>query len=82
MPFGKARIVRSGTDITVVATSYLAYEAVHAADELAKSGISVEVVDPPGLRAKFPRWRRNKLSNISRLQCGGLRCPIALPPSR
>jgi acetoin:2,6-dichlorophenolindophenol oxidoreductase subunit beta len=44
-PFGKAAVVRQGKDITIVATSFMAYEAVHAADELAKNGIQAEVVD-------------------------------------
>jgi acetoin:2,6-dichlorophenolindophenol oxidoreductase subunit beta len=50
IPFGKARIVRKGTDLTVVATSYMAYEAVHAAEELARAGISIEIVDPRTIR--------------------------------
>lgn len=49
-PLGKAAVVRQGEDLTIVATSYMAYEAVHAADELAKSGISAEVVDLRSIR--------------------------------
>lgn len=45
VPFGKAAVVRSGKDVTIVAASYMSYEAVHAADELAKNDISAEVVD-------------------------------------
>lgn len=44
-PFGKAAVVRAGSDITIVATSFMSYEAAHAADELAKNGIHAEVVD-------------------------------------
>lgn len=47
---GKARVVRRGKDITIVATSYMAYEALHAANELAKHGIEAEVVDPRSIR--------------------------------
>jgi pyruvate dehydrogenase E1 component beta subunit len=43
-------VVREGKDITIVATSFMAYEALHAANELAKSGIDVEVVDPRFIR--------------------------------
>jgi pyruvate dehydrogenase E1 component beta subunit len=50
VPLGKANVVRQGTDITVVATSFMAYEAVHAADELIKDGISIEVVDLRSIR--------------------------------
>ena len=49
-PIGKASVVREGKDITIVATSFMAYEAVHAANELAKAGINVEVVDPRFIR--------------------------------
>ena len=46
IPFGKARTVREGSDVTVVAISSAVPEAVKAADELAEQGISVEVLDP------------------------------------
>jgi pyruvate/2-oxoglutarate/acetoin dehydrogenase E1 component len=50
VPFGKAAVVRQGKDITIVATSYMSYEALHAAEELEKSGISAEVVDLRSIR--------------------------------
>jgi pyruvate/2-oxoglutarate/acetoin dehydrogenase E1 component len=46
VPFGKARIHRRGTDVTVVAFAKMVYEALAAAEELAGDGISLEVVDP------------------------------------
>jgi pyruvate dehydrogenase E1 component beta subunit len=46
IPFGVADIKRSGTDVTVVATSYMVQRALAAAATLAAEGISVEVVDP------------------------------------
>ena len=46
VPIGRARVVRPGRDVTVVALSRLVHEAVAAADELAAEGIEVEVVDP------------------------------------
>src|SRR5229473_720446 len=46
IPFGKAEIKREGSDVTVVALAWLVHEALAAADELAKEGISVEIVDP------------------------------------
>lgn len=45
IPFGKANIVRKGTDITIVATSSLVMRSQEAAEELEKEGISVEVID-------------------------------------
>lgn len=46
IPFGKARVARSGRDVTVVAISAMVDEALIAADKLAAQGISVEVIDP------------------------------------
>jgi pyruvate dehydrogenase E1 component beta subunit len=46
IPLGKARIHREGEDVTVVATGRLVHEALTAAAEAEKEGISVEVVDP------------------------------------
>ena len=45
VPIGKARIVRSGEDITIASTSYMTLESIEALDILAKAGVSVEVVD-------------------------------------
>jgi pyruvate dehydrogenase E1 component beta subunit len=46
IPLGKARIHREGTDVTVVAIGRLVHDALAAAEEAEKDGISVEVVDP------------------------------------
>lgn len=43
-------VVRSGSDITLVATSYMTLEAVRAAEALAPVGCSVEVIDLRVLR--------------------------------
>jgi pyruvate/2-oxoglutarate/acetoin dehydrogenase E1 component len=43
---GTARVHREGRDVTVVATGRLVHEALKAAEEAEKEGISVEVVDP------------------------------------
>lgn len=42
---GKARIARAGTDATVIAYSAMVRNALEAAEELSRSGISVEVID-------------------------------------
>lgn len=49
-PLGKARILREGSDITIVAISHMAIEAARAAHYLEKTGISPEVIDPVSLR--------------------------------
>ena len=46
IPFVSADIKREGTDVTVVATLRMVYEAMDAANSLQQEGISVEVVDP------------------------------------
>jgi pyruvate dehydrogenase E1 component beta subunit len=46
IPLGKADIKRKGTDVTVVATLAMVPKSLAAAEELAKDGISVEVIDP------------------------------------
>jgi len=45
IPFGKARIAREGTDVTIVALSQMVQKALVAAAELEKEGIRAEVVD-------------------------------------
>ncbi len=46
IPFGTARVMRDGSDATVVALSGMVDEALAAADILAARGVSVEVIDP------------------------------------
>jgi pyruvate dehydrogenase E1 component beta subunit len=45
IPFGQAAIVREGTDVTIVAYARMTILALQAADELAKEGVSCEVID-------------------------------------
>jgi pyruvate dehydrogenase E1 component beta subunit len=45
LPIGKARIVRSGKDVTLIAWSHAMTYALKAADELAKEGIEAEIID-------------------------------------
>ncbi len=49
-PIGKANVVRTGRDITIVGTSLMAYEALHAAEELARHGVEAEVIDLRSIR--------------------------------
>jgi pyruvate dehydrogenase E1 component beta subunit len=45
VPIGKAKVVRAGSDVTIVAWSMGMSYALKAADELAKDNISAEVID-------------------------------------
>jgi pyruvate dehydrogenase E1 component beta subunit len=45
VPIGRAAIRRPGKDVTLVATSYMAEESVHAVKTLADRGIDVELID-------------------------------------
>jgi pyruvate dehydrogenase E1 component beta subunit len=63
VPFGKANVVHQGNDITIVATSFMSYEALHAAIELEKNGISAEVID---LRTIRPLDEETILASIKK----------------
>ena len=63
IPFGKANVVRSGTDITIVTLSQMVQKAVIAADQLAGLGISAEVID---LRTVVPLDRAAILESVKK----------------
>lgn len=44
--FGKAAVVREGSDVTVVALALMVHKTLAACETLAKEGISVELIDP------------------------------------
>jgi len=45
-PLGKANVIREGSDVTIIATSWTNVEALQAAEILLRHGISVEIIDP------------------------------------
>jgi acetoin:2,6-dichlorophenolindophenol oxidoreductase subunit beta len=81
---GKARLARAGNDVTVIAYSAMVRNALEAADELARSGISVEVID---LRTLAPLDMATIAASVSKthrvviaheaVQSGGLGAEIA-----
>ncbi|MFN2144402.1 MAG: alpha-ketoacid dehydrogenase subunit beta [Anaerolineales bacterium] len=50
IPLGQADIKREGKDLTIIATAVMVQRSLEAAEELAKEGIDIEVVDPRTLR--------------------------------
>lgn len=61
IPLGKAKTLREGKDVTIVSYSEIVTRALAAADELAKEGISAEVVD---LRTISPWDREAVLASV------------------
>jgi acetoin:2,6-dichlorophenolindophenol oxidoreductase subunit beta len=45
LPFGVARVARTGRDLTIVTLSQMVHKSLIAAEELAKAGIDAEVLD-------------------------------------
>jgi len=60
---GKAKVVREGSDITVVTLSASVGDALAAAEEVARDGISIEVVD---LRSLVPLDMETVLASVSK----------------
>jgi pyruvate dehydrogenase E1 component beta subunit len=50
VPFGKARVAKPGTDVTIISWSRLVHVSLEAAAALEKEGISAEVIDVRSLR--------------------------------
>jgi pyruvate dehydrogenase E1 component beta subunit len=50
IPIGKARRLREGSDVTVVAMSYMTIEAIHAIDHLTTQGVSCDLIDLRSVR--------------------------------
>jgi len=63
IPFGKAEIRRTGTDVTLVSWSHMTTKCVKAAEQLAGEGISVEVID---LRTLVPMDIDSVLESVGR----------------
>ncbi len=66
IPLGQADVKRAGTDVTVIATSWMVVFALKAAERLAADGISCEVVDPRTL------WPLDKQTLVQSVKKTGL----------
>ena len=60
---GKAKVIRNGSDITIVAWSFMVTKALEAADLLGKEGISIEVID---LRTVSPLDEETILTSVEK----------------
>lgn len=49
VPFGRARVLAEGDDVTIVGISHMAVEALRARAHLERAGIGAEVIDPVSL---------------------------------
>jgi len=63
VPIGRGAIRKEGRDVTLVAVSYMAHEAVLAVQELSCEGIDVELIDP---RTVKPLDRGMILASVSK----------------
>ncbi|MCA9886975.1 MAG: alpha-ketoacid dehydrogenase subunit beta [Anaerolineae bacterium] len=63
MPLGQAKVVREGTDVTIVAIQMMLHRSLEAADLLAAQGISCEVID---LRCMAPLDTQTILESIKK----------------
>jgi len=63
IPFGKARVHREGDDVTIWGTFLMVHKAIEAADELAKQGVSAEVIDP---RTLVPLDKKTLIDSVKK----------------
>jgi 2-oxoisovalerate dehydrogenase E1 component beta subunit len=63
VPIGKAKVVREGRHLTIVTYGAMLWIALEAADELAREGASIEVVD---LRTLLPLDRETVIESVKK----------------
>lgn len=67
IPIGKAKIVKEGTDVTIISFNKMMKVAIAAAEELAKEGISAEVIDLRTIRPLDHETILNSVKKTNRL---------------
>lgn len=67
IPIGKADVKREGTDVTIVSFNKMMQVALKAADELAKEGISAEVIDLRTIRPLDHETLVNSVKKTNRM---------------
>jgi pyruvate dehydrogenase E1 component beta subunit len=80
LAFGNARISRTGTDVTVVATASMVPEALRAAHILSEYGIELEVIDPVTIQPLDEQSIFTSVQKTGRLICADgdwLNCSFA-----
>jgi len=63
IPFGQADVKREGKDATVIATMMMVHKAINAANQLAKEGINIEIID---LRTLVPLDKRTMINSVKK----------------
>ncbi|MFV0663390.1 alpha-ketoacid dehydrogenase subunit beta [Denitromonas sp.] len=63
IPFGQAKVVREGKDLTIVTLSQMVQKSVLAADKLAAEGIDAEIID---LRTLVPLDKETVLRSVAK----------------
>lgn len=80
IPLGKAKVVREGTDVTIVTYSKMVYQSLSAAEILEKEGISVEVIDLRTIKPMDTETILHSVKKTNRLVCAQevwLTCSVA-----
>ncbi len=67
VPLGEARVLRQGSDLTIVSCSYMTLEALRAADALVTVGVETEVIDLRSIRPWDERLVLDSVRKTGRL---------------
>ncbi len=63
IPIGKAEVKRKGSDLTIIANSWMVLNALEAAEKLLKDGISCEIIDP---RTLYPLDEETLIQSVKK----------------